>query len=374
MSAAAMVLLFAVVFFSLHRGDPGAKTEDMALRPSSEDASDSFVLLPGQRTTVKSPTLLATKDKALKIGLSPGSTLEVSALGRDGVAVVLRSGLAAIDLDHDKRIPFVISVNETQIRITGTVLFVDATLGKTGVLEGSIEVLTAGKPTVLLQAGQELELSTSTLTPLRESTTRYIQELLGQAPTAAIESPLETAVKAALDSAPAISTAERPGDASEKTSPRTVPSPRNVQETASQNERPTDLEAQQTPALDKNLLAEARRCRAAKDWVCAAENYSLAISKLPGSNEALVATVALAELELEQLDKPEAALAHYNDYLRTAPRGVLASEAMYGRCRTLSTLGRLSDEKSSLKTLVETFPDSPYARSARSRLEYLTNQ
>jgi TolA-binding protein len=64
-----------------------------------------------------------------------------------------------------------------------------------------------------------------------------------------------------------------------------------------------------------------------------------------------------------------AALPHFGRYLRAAPSGALASEALWGEAQALSALGRRADAESRLRQLVERFPGSAYAAAARVKLE-----
>jgi TolA-binding protein len=90
-------------------------------------------------------------------------------------------------------------------------------------------------------------------------------------------------------------------------------------------------------------------------------------SRYPNSPEASASEITLAELQLERGDA-RAALFHFDAYLRRAPGGALAPEALWGRARALSQLGRGAEARQSLSDLVQRYPQSPYSSAARAKL------
>lgn len=90
--------------------------------------------------------------------------------------------------------------------------------------------------------------------------------------------------------------------------------------------------------------------------------------RFPGSREARASDMTLGSLHLQR-GAPAAALEHFERYLRGAPRGELASEALWGQAQALAGLGRKAEAVARLRQLVERFPGSPYAAAARVKLE-----
>jgi hypothetical protein len=70
-----------------------------------------------------------------------------------------------------------------------------------------------------------------------------------------------------------------------------------------------------------------------------------------------------------QLDggEPRAALEGFDAYLATSDRA-LREEALTGRALALKKLGRLVEERESVRELLHQYPDSPYGRRALERL------
>lgn len=115
------------------------------------------------------------------------------------------------------------------------------------------------------------------------------------------------------------------------------------------------------------LLSAAGRARRTGQAALAVELLQNLRSRYPNSPEAAAASITLGKLELEQ-GAASAALSHFDDYLRRAPGGALAPEALWGRSRALTKLGRVSEARTSSSELLERYPNSPYASSARAKL------
>jgi TolA-binding protein len=93
--------------------------------------------------------------------------------------------------------------------------------------------------------------------------------------------------------------------------------------------------------------------------------------RFPGSREARSSDMTLGSLHLQR-GAAAAALEHFARYLRAAPRGGLASEALWGEAQALTALGRRAEAEARLRQLVERFPGSAYAAAARVKLELAT--
>ncbi|MDF2692966.1 MAG: hypothetical protein K0S65_1349 [Labilithrix sp.] len=87
------------------------------------------------------------------------------------------------------------------------------------------------------------------------------------------------------------------------------------------------------PEAASDLLADANRLRATKDWARAAALYERVMSST--ADESYAATVALASLRLEHFDDARGALALYERALSARPTGTLSAQARSGieRCR-----------------------------------------
>ena len=102
------------------------------------------------------------------------------------------------------------------------------------------------------------------------------------------------------------------------------------------------------------------------DWPAVASLYAELIRSYPASNEAGVSEVALGKWSLAQ-GRSGDALEWFRAYQRRAP-GALAAEALFGEARALESIGSVGAARAPWRRLLETYPDSPYARVARQRL------
>ena len=83
--------------------------------------------------------------------------------------------------------------------------------------------------------------------------------------------------------------------------------------------------------------------------------------QFPQTPEALVSQVSLGDLLLDGGDAA-AALAAFDAYLGVLPSGPLATEALLGKARALSALGRATEADTIGREIARRFPDSPYVQ------------
>jgi TolA-binding protein len=89
----------------------------------------------------------------------------------------------------------------------------------------------------------------------------------------------------------------------------------------------------------------------------------------PRTQEATLSFLSMGELYLER-DRPEAALAAYDSYLKTGD-AALAEEALVGKASALERLGRGGAERAVWVTLLARHPQSDYRWRAQQRLDQL---
>jgi tetratricopeptide (TPR) repeat protein len=115
------------------------------------------------------------------------------------------------------------------------------------------------------------------------------------------------------------------------------------------------------------LFADANAARRALDLRRATDLYLALDRRFPESAEAPVALLSAGDL-LSRLGEPAAALQAFDRYLDRRPDAALASEAMFGRARTLRQLARRQDEIDAWRRLLHEFPGSIYESAGRQRL------
>jgi TolA-binding protein len=90
------------------------------------------------------------------------------------------------------------------------------------------------------------------------------------------------------------------------------------------------------------------------------------VSRFPGSREAQVSRAIVGRLLLDR-GNPADALSSFDGYLGSGS-GALEEEAMVGRATALERLGRRDEASRAWGDLLASFPESPYAAHARTRL------
>jgi tetratricopeptide (TPR) repeat protein len=115
-------------------------------------------------------------------------------------------------------------------------------------------------------------------------------------------------------------------------------------------------------------LAMANGLRAARRWRAAERAYLSVIREHLGSEDAYTAHVAAAQLELEHLGDPRAALAHLEDARRASPNGPLAQEIDYTIAEVYRALGDVDREATALRSFLSAHPSASRAVEARARL------
>ena len=120
-----------------------------------------------------------------------------------------------------------------------------------------------------------------------------------------------------------------------------------------------------------DLIRRARAHVKAQEWADSVALYRQIARDFPAQQEAVTVRVPLAEIELDHLGSPGSALTDYRYYLKAAPNGPLAEDALYGVCAALQRMGRTADEARSLTEFLRRFPQSLHAPAAKIRLNEL---
>jgi tetratricopeptide (TPR) repeat protein len=117
-----------------------------------------------------------------------------------------------------------------------------------------------------------------------------------------------------------------------------------------------------------SLFARANLARREQRIEEAIVLYQQVERRFPRSAEARASGIALGTLQLKAANA-SASLRHYRRYLAENPNGELSPEALWGEAQSLSALGRTNEARQSWRLLIERFPESVYAKSARFSLE-----
>jgi hypothetical protein len=122
----------------------------------------------------------------------------------------------------------------------------------------------------------------------------------------------------------------------------------------------------------EDLLAIANERRQRRDWPGADAFYGAVASRFPGTDAAVVATIASATLHLQHLADAPGALTAYRRALGWRPTGPLAEDARWGIAEVHQSLGDTRAEAAALRDFLERHPRSTLADAARRRLAQLT--
>jgi hypothetical protein len=119
-----------------------------------------------------------------------------------------------------------------------------------------------------------------------------------------------------------------------------------------------------------SMLSEARRLLREGQIEKATAQYEALCLEHPNSVEGHIGLVSLAELQLEELDRPADALRSVERYLASGA-GALLPEARETRIRALRALGRSADERDAIEQFLAAHPDSLRAKTLARRLSEL---
>ncbi len=123
----------------------------------------------------------------------------------------------------------------------------------------------------------------------------------------------------------------------------------------------------------RELLLSVRRHKSHKEWRQAVTAYRDLLRHHPSSPAAQDALVALGDLQLKHLNRPDLALQRFDQYLRRNG-GTLTEEALVGKSRALRRLGRTAAERDLLERFAAHYPGSVHGPAVRARLEELKKE
>lgn len=124
------------------------------------------------------------------------------------------------------------------------------------------------------------------------------------------------------------------------------------------------------PLGASELFSKANAARRQGDVALAMHLYQRLEREHATSAEASLSHVVRGRIHLNGGDASQA-LGQFNRYLVQVPDGPLAQEALDGKARALSRLGRTAEERSVWLLLLQRYPKSIYADHARARVAQL---
>jgi ferric-dicitrate binding protein FerR (iron transport regulator) len=277
----------------------------------------------------------------VKTCLDASSDLTVTHAAADARHLALGHGTVATALD---KLPpgttFTIDAKGGSATVTGTVFSVTAPESGDSVIvrvhEGSVRSDGAQAHAESVRAGRELDVTTGQARAVQVPVRDHELELLG------------ITLPRAGHAEPAATVAQAPAPEPSATAPAPAP------------------EASAKPPSAAEMLAAARKLRAAGNAPGAGEAYRRLMAAHPKSAEANAALVSLAELQLGPLGDPSGALRSYEAYLRGG--GALTQEARYGRIQALRRLGRSAEERAAVDEFVKAYPNSVQTRALKARM------
>jgi TolA-binding protein len=156
-----------------------------------------------------------------------------------------------------------------------------------------------------------------------------------------------------------------------KAAPKSATNEKVEPSTTSREASEPKVRAQSLPAESAaSLLGQASAARRAGDADRAIALYRRLENEFPSSPEAGLAALPLGGLLLDR-GEARSALAQFDRHVRGGRSSRLLPEALYGRGRSLAALGNRAEERRTWATLLEQFPESPYAGHAKRRLSEL---
>jgi FecR protein len=303
-----------------------------------------------------------------EIDAKPGSRLRIDETHSNGARVLVERGTAAARVKHRDRSRWVFAAGPFNVKVIGTKFDLDwdpqAQVVSLTLHEGAVEVESpVGQSHCIVRAGQRFQASLQTGTMTLESI-RAVASLSS----AASSAPAGTSI------APQPRVREELKPSTSHLRVRAVPSrwaklvKRGEFEAVVEQALAGDLDAtlKSCTAAEARALADAARYT---DRSALAERVLLTIrSRFPGTHHADAAGFLLGRTT-ETTGKSEQADRWYARYLKEAPAGEYAAEALAGRMRTQLALSGAAAARPYAREYLERFTEGVHLRMARRLAE-----
>ncbi len=348
LAAAAAVVAFVVVGKVRGGGPLTFQVEGGAV------AAQGYVSAP-----VGSPSANVSFSDGSTVKLESGAQGRVATTTPNGAEVVLERGRANVHVIHREHTSWLLDAGPYAVQVTGTAFGLAWSPDK-GALdvwmtEGRVIVCGPASPDgIALSAGQHLRAHDAVVeiddAPAESVPTSMVPQTPTGAPTSTV-APTVANDPIVIDvAAPSWTKLVSSGDYA-----------RVLQEAHAQGD---GAALASRPSADLRALADAARY--AGDVALAQRAYTAIRSRFPSSNDARTAAFLLGRLTEEQEHSPARALAWYDTYLREAPGGAFAGDAL-GRKMTIVSRASGPDAARPLAAdYLRRFPTGTYASAAHN--------
>jgi len=312
-----------------------------------------------------------------RVDLDGSTNVTVDGLTAHGARVGLVNGAVDVYVKHRQDTEWVFAAGPFRVKVKGTAfrLGFAAERGRLTLQmkSGLVEVFAPSGRTIAVGAGESLELYAE---PANREVATPPSARLARAPSPSVENQPEGLPEAGL--APRTGGAE---PARRRTASRVgehVAAPEPVAWTkllaqgnfsgvvADAERRGIGNVVEQATAADLSALADSARYT--KHYDLARQVLLATRARYAGTEHARDASFFLGRLAETSPDRPETALTWYDAYLRDAPRGLYASEAL-GREMTLLAPDSPEHARKVARRYLERFPHGPQSELARSLLD-----
>jgi ferric-dicitrate binding protein FerR (iron transport regulator) len=306
-----------------------------------------------------------------EIDAKPGSRLRIDETHSNGARVLVERGTAAARVKHRDRSRWVFAAGPFNVKVIGTKFDLDwdpqAQVVSLTLHEGAVEVESpVGQSHCIVRAGQRFQasLQTGTMTLENIRAVATVGSIASAASTGAATASIAPQLRPLAELKPAISPSRV----------RAVPSrwaklvKRGEFEAVVEQALAGDLDAtlKSCTAAEARALADAARYT---DRSALAERVLLRIrSRFPGTHHGDAAGFLLGRTT-ETTGKSEQADRWYARYLKEAPSGEYAAEALAGRMRTQLALSGAAAARPYASEYLERFPEGVHLRMARRLVE-----
>lgn len=357
---AVVILIVGLTYFPSQPTAPTAKAKHLVTNPSAPPAHPANEPLSSATAPVSNGSQVAfTAKKTMehihrdKIWGTPGTLINVHNTSKKITQVELVQGKLVASVNKRKTgQKFVVHTPQFTVEVIGTIFTVDITdvsNPAVRVIKGKVKVIDNQTNEVhFIAANHQWVLRNPNVQPTLRINAQKDLDLIG----------ISTVHYASHD----------------KSRPRHAPKARqNAIELASAaiNEKRLsdahkhiEIVRQRSPqsANVPSLLARlARAYRQQKNYGAAKDTYLRLVREYGHTNTGQNAIVALGQLELNILDKKQAALGHFETYLQRAPKGYLSEEAWVGSAHALRFLGQRAQLLQTTNQYLKQYPQGSFA-------------